>query len=226
MYKTVTEDGKRENVANDYKVDMKKHKSSIDISFIRKLLYDVFGEDDLVYTPTWKVDTIDNDPEYNNAPVRLGNKVFGTFWISEGTYETYEFDGSLKKYKYSQFLMPVATIVNFSRQKSIVKTSTIGGLGSVKEIYSLDDWKIEIKGIILPDKNNPPAFQSVQGQMDALQKYHEIAGSIAVEGQIFGDRNIVRITTEKLSFTPIKGKPNMMEYSIEAVSDEDILMII
>jgi hypothetical protein len=61
--------------------------------------------------------------------------------------------------------------------------------------------------------------------MDAIQKFHDIAGSIGVEGQIFADRNIVSIVTENLTFTPVQGKPNMMQYSIEAISDEDILII-
>lgn len=60
--------------------------------------------------------------------------------------------------------------------------------------------------------------------MDAIQKFHEIAGSIEVDGQIFAKRKIYRIVTESLAFSPIQGRPNMMQYSIEAISDEDILL--
>jgi len=60
--------------------------------------------------------------------------------------------------------------------------------------------------------------------MEAIQLFHEIAGSIEVEGQLFAQRNISRIVTESLKFTPVQGKPNMMQYSIEAVSDGDFLL--
>lgn len=237
MYNPLTENINKEKIAADYKGDLKKAVPTIDIAFVGKLLSDVFGVESPIYLPTWwqgrefnaeaypDVKLREDDPEYDDAPVRLGNKVFGAFWLKGGAYKKYEFDGSLKDYKYSDFLMPVATIVDFSRPKTVVKTPTIGGLGSVKEVYSMGDWTININGIILPDENNPPAFRSVKGQMDALQKFHDVAGSINVEGQIFADRNIVSIVTENLTFTPVQGKPNMMQYSIEALSDEDILII-
>jgi hypothetical protein len=60
--------------------------------------------------------------------------------------------------------------------------------------------------------------------MEAIQAFHEIAGSFEVYGQIFMQRNIVRLVTEDLKFSPIQGKPNMMQYSIKAISDEDLLI--
>jgi hypothetical protein len=238
MYNPLTENINKEKIAADYKGDLKKAVPTIDVAFVGKLLSDVFGVESPIYLPTWwqgrefkagsysDVKLMEEEPDYINAPFRMGNRVFGAFWISEGSYKKYEFDGSLKSYRYSEFLMPVATIVDFSRPKTVVKTPTIGGMGSVKEIYALEDWNITINGIILPDENNPPAFRTVRGQMDAIQKFHEIAGSIGVEGQIFAERNIARIVTENLTFTPIQGKPNMMQYSIEAVSDEDLITMV
>lgn len=237
MYNPLTENINKEKIAADYKGDLKKAVPTIDVAFVGKLLSDVFGVESPIYLPTWwqgrefkagpfpDIKLMEEDPEYNNAPFRMGNRVFGAFWLKGGSYKKYEFDGSLKEYKYSNFLMPVATMVDFSKPKTVVKTPTIGGLGSVKEVFSMEDWTITINGIILPDENNPPAFRSIKGQMDAIQKFHDIVGSIGVEGQIFADRNIVSLVTENLTFTPVQGKPNMMQYSIEAVSDEDILII-
>jgi len=166
----------------------------------------------------------DTDPEYDDAPVRLGQKTFGAFWLKGGKYNMWQMDGTLKKGSMSDFLMPLATLVDFSRQKVVTKLPTLGGTGSRKQIYSLDDWNVSIKGIIIPDPDNKPAFRTVEGQMYAIQRYHEIAGSIEVEGQIFAKRNITRIVTESLTFSPVQGFPNMLQYSIDAVSDEDLLI--
>ncbi|WP_010664934.1 DUF6046 domain-containing protein [Marinilabilia salmonicolor] len=223
-------------VAADYKSDLKRTVPTIDVAYVGKLLSDVFGVESPVYLPTWwqgrdyspapypGLEVEADDPEYDDAPVRMGNKTFGAFWLRGGRYMTYHYTGELKEKSYPDFLMPLASIVDFTRPKTVNKTTTTGGSGTVKEIYGLGDWNITIKGIIIPDKDNEGAFKTVDGQMDMIQKYHEIAGSIEVDGQIFAKRNIYRITTEDLSFSPVQGRPNMMQYTIEATSDEDLLL--
>ncbi len=223
-------------IAADYKGDLGRAVPVIDVAFVSKLLSDVFGVESPVYLPTWwqgrdySADpypgiTLQNeDPEYDDAPIRYGKKTFGAFWLKGGRYKVWNYSGQVKDAGFSDFLMPLATLVDFTRPKTVTKTPTIGGLGTVKEIYGLADWDISIKGIILPDESNPSAFRTVEGQMDAIQKFHEIAGSIEVDGQLFAKRKIYRIVTESLTFSPIQGRPKMMQYSIDAVSDEDLLL--
>jgi hypothetical protein len=106
----------------------------------------------------------------------------------------------------------------------VSKTQMAGGVGTVKEIYALQDWDISINGIILLDPYNPDGQQSVADQMELMERFNEIAGSIVVSGQVFTQKNISRITIESLKTSPVQGKPNMMQYSISAVSDEDIIL--
>ena len=135
-----------------------------------------------------------------------------------GKYKAYEPNGELREKEYSDLLMPLASMVDFDRPKKVTKT------GKFKELCEVDDWNITINGIILPDKENPVGQRTVAEQMDAIQKFHEIAGSIEVEGQLFAQRHISRILPLNLSFKPVQGRPNMMQFSIDAISDEDLLL--
>lgn len=238
MYNPLTRDINSDKMAANYKSDLKKAVPTIDVAFVGKLLSDILGVESPVYLPTWwsnreyhpeaypDVKQKEEDPAYEGAPNRFGNKVFGAFWIKGGAYSKYEPNGELKTDLYSDFLMPVATIVEFSKPKKVIKTPTIGALGTVKEVFAMEDWNISINGIILPDKDNSSSFRSVAEQMKTIQKFHEIAGNIGVEGQIFSEKDITSMVTESLKFTPISGRPNMMQYSIQAVSDKNILMML
>lgn len=208
----------------------------IDLSFVAGLLTDVFGVNQPVFHPSQGDSSIQPDgfsqvelepdaPEYDKAPIRYGQKTWGAFWLKGGSYLTFGHKGNLVNERFSDFMMPLATLVSFNRPKMVKKTTTPGGAGAVKEIFGLDDWSISINGIILPDYNNPPGQQTVEEQMDILQRFHEVAGSIEVEGQIFAKRNITRIVTDDVKFDPIQGKPNMMQFSIPAMSDVDLLLI-
>lgn len=223
-------------VAADYKSDLKRTVPTIDVAYVGKLLSDVFGVESPVYLPTWwqgrdyspapypGLEVEADDPEYDDAPVRMGNKTFGAFWLKDGTYKKYGHNGALKDFQLSEFLMPLASLVDFKREKNIVKTPILGGAGSVKEVFSFNDWDITIKGIIIPDDFNRSGQKTVEEQMTMLQKFFEVVGSIPVEGQIFAKRQVDYIVMESLNFSPVQGRPKMMQYTIEATSDEDILL--
>jgi len=207
---------------------------TLDVSFVSGLLQDVFGftpvfhpeleEKQIQASPFPNVEIEAAAPEYDNAPVRFGQKTWGAFWFKGGGYLTFGQNGELKEEQYSDLLMPLASLVTFKRAKVVKKTPTVGGAGTVKEIYGLADWDISITGIIIPDEFNPSKQQSVKEQQDMIQSFHETACSIEVEGQIFADRNISRIVTEDCQFEPIQGRPNMLQYTIQATSDDDLLL--
>lgn len=209
---------------------------AINIAYVAKLLADVFGIGQPVYTGVkqnslpegiagpFAVSLKEADPDYDNAPVRFGHKTFGAFLLKGGLYKTWNHKGKLVDIELSDFLMPLATLVDFTRPKTVTKTPTTGGVGTVKELYGLEDWNITISGIIIPDPLKQPGQQTVDEQMRQIQLFHEIAESIDVEGQLFAERSITRIVTESLKFTPVQGHPGMMQYSIDAISDKDFLL--
>ncbi len=198
------------------------------------MLQDVFGVATPVYRPNKDerqsfiggfsgIEFQDRSPDYDNAPIRYDQKSFGAFWLKGGTYKTWDYTGKLVDVQLGDLLMPLATLVDFKRDKNISKTPMLGG-GSVKEIYNLMDWDISINGIILRDDHNPPGQQSISEQREQMERFNEVAGSIEVSGQIFAEKNISRLTIESLSIVPAQGKPNMLQYSMTATSDEDIIL--
>jgi hypothetical protein len=221
---------------SEYKPSILDKRPNIDTGYVSKLLSDVFGVESPVYVPwflerTYKaapytdvkeatppaglaapytnVELKAADPEYEKAPVRFGMKTFGAFWLEPGESRVWnEYTGLLDDVSLRPLLMPLATLVDFSRPKSIIKTPVLGGSGTVKEIYSLGDWDIAINGIILPDSLNPLTQQTVAEQMEALQLYNEIAGAIDVKGQLFEQRYISRIVIEEMSFKPVQHQGN------------------
>lgn len=208
---------------------------TLDVSFVSGLIQDVFGitpvfhpELDEKYIQAAAFPNVEMEspaPEYDKAPVRFGQKTWGAFWFKGGgIYNAWNHKGKLEEVKISDFLMPLASLVEFRRDKVIKKTTVVGGTGSVKEVYGLEDWSINISGVIIPDEFNPNSQKTVEEQMAIMQQFNEIAGAIEVEGQIFAKREISHIVIESLVFSPIQGRPNMMQYSIQAISDDDILI--
>ena len=223
-------------IVSDYKSDLGQSIPVLDVAFVGTLLGEVFGVNSPIYLPTWWNDRdytpsvyngvlLDDELPDDGSPMRMGQKTFGAFTIDGAPYPSYnQFTGELQNFRYSDFLMPLATIVDFSRDKIVTKTPTNGGSGTVKEIFGFDDWNISISGIILPDPARKGIERTVEGQKYAMQRFFEVADSLSVSGSIFASRQISRILWEKLEFKAIQGKPNMMQYNISAVSDEDLLI--
>ncbi len=159
-------------------------------------------------------DTVD----YEDAPVRYGAKAWGAFWFEAGEYKKYDHKGKLVAVSLPELLMPLASLVSFSRDKKVTETN------DVIETSMMNKWSIAIQGIIFNDPYNPLNQQTVEEQMEWIQNYHETANSIRVRGQIFANRDITRIVTTSLKFDPVQGKPGMWQYSMEAVSDYDFLL--
>ncbi len=223
-----------------------KTNSTINIGYAVSLLGDIFGFNSPIYLPYSLKDRyalnnanylIENEryatnPTYNlefasdeliDRMSQFGTPVLGTFWASAGVYKVYNYESRLINKEFGDFEFPIASIIDFSRQKNIIKTPTIGSVGTVKEIYGLEDWKINIRGICMDD-NSRKSQNTMKEQEFSLMQLNEIAGSIQVKGRIFEQKHITRMTIEALHFTPIQGNPNIMQYEIEAVSDEDFLI--
>lgn len=215
---------------SDYRPNI-GYQRSIDINFVSALLVDVYGIPALPYPevqqdtspdgimPAYTVKIEDVVDEYDNAPVRYGQKTWGAFWFAtdDKGCKMYDDDGKLFVVKLTKLLMPLASLISFSKPKKMTEHN------EVIEIYQSGKWSINIQGIIINDKDNAVGHQTVKDQMEAIQEFHDVAGAIGVEGPVFSNRRISRIVTKDLRFDPVQGKPGMMQYSIEAVSDVDFL---
>ncbi|KAA6347158.1 hypothetical protein EZS27_005327 [termite gut metagenome] len=208
----------------------------IDIGQAFQLMREVYGFPSPIYLPRltkedfvargYRLPDVWLEEEEMDRLSRFGTPVVGSFTIQGRTYKMYdEASGRLIERSVPDFEFPVATIVDFERPKNIIKTPTIGSAGTVKEIFGFDDWKINIRGICLDDESRT-AFKTAKEQQEVLIRLNMIAGSLELaEGKVFFEKSINSITIEKLTLSAVQGKPGIIQYEIEASSDEDILLI-
>ena len=145
----------------------------------------------------------------------LGTPILFPVKFKKGTYNTFTSNGELKQIRLSDFYLPPATLVDFKRAKNVTKTNVLGDTGTVKEIFGFDDWKIRIKGLCLNEPNST-AYQQIQ----ELLQWEQISDNISVSGQLFTDKEINSIVIESIEIPQVQGKPNVIPFTINAVSDQ------
>ena len=84
----------------------------------------------------------------------------------------------------------------------------------------LSDWNINIRGVIVFDDSRENQ-KTVHEQQYALDRLNEIVGSISILGKIFEERLIHHILIQDLRYSSVQGKPEFLQYEIDALSDEE-----
>lgn len=201
---------------------------------IGELLGDVFGIQSPIYLPWGESRRYESrlypgikvlDEEESKVLSWMGTPVMGTFSLMGGTYKTYDEKGQLVTMQVNDYLMPYATIVEFSRAMNVTKTKAIGSKGTVKEIYGIDDWVIAIKGICLNDDSRI-TYKTAQEQLTQLLNFRKITDTINVQGAIFNDKDIYGLVIDDLKITPVQGKYNVIAFEIQATSDNVIELML
>ncbi len=200
--------------------------------YATNIIRDIFGINGMVYFPSTTKHDVSPTGFYGiemlpddevEAHSSLGTPVVGVLEFKGGEYNTYNEKGQVVKVRMNNFRLPYSCIVEFSRAAVITVTKTLGSAGSVKEIYGLDDWKINIRGIALNNAINPlsPKAHQIVGE---LAQWRKICDSIEVQGILFSNKEIYRIVIEDLQIQPIEGKYNVIPFQIQAISDEPVEM--
>lgn len=148
----------------------------------------------------------------------MGTPILFPVKFKKGSYLRYKPNNDVEEIEKQDFYLPPATLVDFRRAKNIVKTNTRGGFGSVKEIFSYNDWSIRIKGLCL----NEPG-RTAYDQIEELLSWEAIADSIGVSGKLFIDKGINAIVIESIEVPQVQGKPNVIPFTITAISDQILL---
>ncbi len=151
---------------------------------------------------TWNKDvvTIVNDPLY--AKNANGKDVFLPIWLWE--------DGEKDKY-----LLP-NTVMSMSCKKNIITTPLINHDGTVKEQISIDDWVINVRGVIVSSSNSYP-HEEVQ-KLKFWEKSVSLNIKNAKTGLFVG--NVEKIIIESLSLPEVRGFENTQPYEMKLVSDK------
>jgi hypothetical protein len=148
--------------------------------------------------------------------------LFPIVFSSHPLSKVYNNKGELVPIKMNDFRLPIASIVSFRRDKIMSTTKVNGGRGTVKEIYGFDDWQITINGFLIPDASQPQGFKNPLDQEKELIKWDNHASNIVVNGEIFSASEIKSLTVKGMNFEPMRGKPNIRAFTINALSDGKI----
>lgn len=152
----------------------------------------------------------------------LGTPIIYPIKFGSDLYRKYNDQGEIVDVNMGDFRLPIASVVSFRRDKIVSQTKINGGYGTVKEIYGFDDWQITINGFLIPDSTQPQGLFSPLDQEKEIQKWDDLACSIEVFGYLFDVKKIKNLTIKGINFEPMRGKPNIRAFTINAVSDEPI----
>lgn len=130
-----------------------------------------------------------------------GNEVFLPIWLIKA-------DGT-------KFMLQ-NTVSSIVSKKTIVETPLVARQGSVKEEISIDDWEINVKGVIVsPDMDYPDQ------QVADLRNIYSLGESFEMENArtslLFGENEKVVIRSLKLP--EVKGFKNIQAFELDFVSD-------
>lgn len=169
-----------------------------------------------------------NEEFISNSKSWMGTPILFPFtFLNEGLdkpYKVFKPNGELEDVLMEKFVLPAATMLDFSRAKNIIKTEVLGGEGTVKELFGFDDWKFRIRGICLTD-NSRTKFKTATEQKLQLLAWEKIAGSVKVQGVLFSELNVSEIVIESINIKTIEGRPDYIPFEIQAVSNSPISLI-
>ena len=150
---------------------------------------------------------------------KLGTPIVFPMKFTAGSYKFYDYQSKIVEKQLSDFWLPPATMVDFSRVKNISRTDVIGGNGTVKEIYGFDDWQIRIRTVCHNDELSSREYEK------RLIEWSEVIQSISVEGDLFGWKNIHNLVIESIDIRSLEGTPNVIPIELNCISDEPFELI-
>ena len=137
-----------------------------------------------------------------------GNEVFLPIWLIKA-------DGS-------KFMLQ-NTVSSIVSKKTIVETMLVNQQGSVKEEISMDDWEINVKGIIVsPDGDYPDQ------QVFDLKELYKLGESLEIENartSILLEDN-ERVVIKNFKLPELKRMKNVQAFEMDLVSDIEFKLII
>lgn len=107
-------------------------------------------------------------------------------------------------------------VISISNKKTIVQTALVNRSGTVKEMISKEDYKINIKGVIIREDNTYPD-EEISDLMALFNKNEALPIYCALTSLLFDEGEKVVITD--LSFPPTPGTQNIQAYDLTLISD-------
>ena len=183
----------------------------------------LFGLQNLVEKKIFGKDSHDSDFSFATLPERReyniftqlfyglnnnGNEVFMPIWLED--------NAGIK-------FMLQNTVSSITSKKTIVETQLVNAQGNVKEEISMDDWDINVKGIIVsPDRDYPDQ------QVFDLKEIYKSGESLGIENartSLLFEGN-EKVVIKNLKVPELKGMKNVQAFELDLVSDIEFKLII
>ncbi len=124
----------------------------------------------------------------------------------------------------TEYFLPWCT-VRISCKKNIVKTPLSERQGTVKELYSIDDYTIDIRGFLIDPNRVFP-----EKQLEELHRFFSINEAVQLDNAItnlFLEENEQRVVLESFDLPEVKGgknhvKPFAMRFESDSVFDLEL----
>lgn len=124
---------------------------------------------------------------------------------------------NIKQFKYSEIFLPY-TVVKISGKKTIVKTAMAERQGTVKELYSTDDYSINLKGFFIDDKNRTWP----EKELKAFKRLFEMQTAVALENaltNVFLEKER-KVVIESFDLPEVEGgRKHVRPFNIQLESD-------
>ena len=124
---------------------------------------------------------------------------------------------NINQFKYSEFFLPYSVVI-ISGKKTIVKTAMAERQGTVKELYSTDDYSINIKGFFIDDKNRTWPEEDLK----LFKKIFELQTAVALDNaltNIFLEKE-QKVVIESFDLPEVEGgRKHVRPFNIQLESD-------
>lgn len=124
--------------------------------------------------------------------------------------------------KIGGLLLPNEPTILITAQKNIVETALAGSArrGTVKELISVEDYQITIRGIALTEEME----KKLQYPEDMVKKINDLFNnpvSLEIECALTNLLGIYRVVIKSVAFPEMVGVQHAQAYELQCVSDED-----
>lgn len=126
---------------------------------------------------------------------------------------------SAKGQPVEMYLFPNEPIVELQSSKKIIETDLDGNSGTFKEIYSLGDYAITIRGVAV-NENHDEAEDYPEEIVRKFRIINELKHHLEVRGVLFTIFNIKYLTINSFDLKRITGAIGMQPYEFTATSDK------
>lgn len=125
--------------------------------------------------------------------------------------------------KLGDLVLPNEPSMTISSRKNIVETSLVGSTrrGTVKELISIEDWSITIRGIAINYNSQSVYPEDIVKGLNNLYGRNE---AIEIQSGLTSLLGIYRVVIQEVLFPEMIGVQHAQAYQFTCVSDEEFLL--